>query len=81
MCSYFKGTNFQFWDQKGFQTIAFILPWIHSPSCKISVESKKPELPPIDLHWFFEISIRTEKTFQLELKKTRLRINPRLRAC
>ena len=25
--------------------------------------------PPIDLHWFFEISIRTEKIFQLELKK------------
>ena len=26
-------------------------------------------LPPVDLHWFFEISIRTEKKFQLELKK------------
>ena len=25
--------------------------------------------PPVDLHWFFEISIRTEKKFQLELKK------------
>ena len=21
--------------------------------------------PPVDLHWFFEISIRTEKKFQL----------------
>ena len=26
-------------------------------------------LPPVDLHWFFEISIRTEKKFQLGLKK------------
>ena len=26
-------------------------------------------IPPVDLHWFFEISIRTEKKFQLELKK------------
>ena len=26
-------------------------------------------LPPVDLHWFFEISIRTEKKNQLELKK------------
>ena len=26
-------------------------------------------VPPVDLHWFFEISIRTEKKFQLELKK------------
>ena len=25
--------------------------------------------PPVDLHWFFEISIRTKKKFQLELKK------------
>ena len=25
--------------------------------------------PPVDLHWFFEISIRTEKKIQLELKK------------
>jgi len=25
--------------------------------------------PPIDLHWFFEISIRAEKKFQWELKK------------
>ena len=25
--------------------------------------------PPVDLHWFFEISIRTEKKFQWELKK------------
>ena len=25
--------------------------------------------PPVDLHWFFEISIGTEKKFQLELKK------------
>ena len=24
--------------------------------------------PPVDLHWFFEISIRTEKKFQLQLK-------------
>ena len=24
---------------------------------------------PVDLHWFFEISIRTEKKNQLELKK------------
>ena len=27
-----------------------------------------PYLPPVDLHWFFEISIRTEKKFQLEKK-------------
>ena len=26
-------------------------------------------LQPVDLYWFFEISIRTEKKFQLELKK------------
>ena len=26
-------------------------------------------LPPVDLHWFFEISIRTEKKIQLQLKK------------
>ena len=26
-------------------------------------------LPTVDLHWFFEISIRTEKKIQLELKK------------
>ena len=25
--------------------------------------------PPVDLHWFFEISIRIEKKNQLELKK------------
>merc|ERR1711971_1361896 len=25
--------------------------------------------PPVDLYWFFEISIRTEKKNQLELKK------------
>ena len=25
--------------------------------------------PPVDLYWFFEISIRTEKRFQLGLKK------------
>ena len=25
--------------------------------------------PPVDLHWFFETFIRTEKKFQLELKK------------
>ena len=25
--------------------------------------------PPVDLYWFFEISIRTEKKIQLELKK------------
>ena len=25
--------------------------------------------PPVDLYWFFEISIRTEKIFQFELKK------------
>ena len=24
---------------------------------------------PVDLHWYFEIFIRTEKNFQLELKK------------
>ena len=27
------------------------------------------DYPPVDLHWFFEISIRTEKKIQLELKK------------
>ena len=27
------------------------------------------DLPPVDLHWFFEISNRTEKKFQLVLKK------------
>ena len=26
-------------------------------------------IPPVYLHWFFEIFIRTEKKFQLELKK------------
>ena len=34
--------------------------------------TQNPEIivtPPVDLHWFFEISIRTEKKFQLELKK------------
>ena len=25
--------------------------------------------PPVDLHWFFEISSRTEKKIQLEQKK------------
>ena len=25
--------------------------------------------PPVDLHWFFEINIRTEKNIQSELKK------------
>ena len=25
--------------------------------------------PPVDLHWFFGISIRTEKKIQLELRK------------
>ena len=25
--------------------------------------------PPVDLYWFFEISIKTEKKLQLELKK------------
>ena len=29
-------------------------------------------IPPVDLHWFFEISIRTEKEIQLELKKNQL---------
>ena len=27
------------------------------------------ENPLVDFHWFFEISIRTEKKFQSELKK------------
>ena len=27
------------------------------------------DFPPVDLYWFFEISIRTEKKIQLELKK------------
>ena len=27
------------------------------------------DFPPVDLYWFFEISIRTEKKFQLELEK------------
>ena len=31
--------------------------------------SKLTFLPPVDLHWFFEISTRTEKKNQLELKK------------
>ena len=26
-------------------------------------------IPPVDLHWFFGISIRTEKKIQQELKK------------
>ena len=30
-------------------------------------------IPPVDLHWFFEISIRTEKKIQLELKKQDLK--------
>jgi len=25
--------------------------------------------PPVDLHWFFEISIRTEKKFQLKTEE------------
>ena len=29
----------------------------------------KRVIPPVDLHWFFEISIRTEKKIQSELKK------------
>ena len=50
--------------------------------CKFSSQAKKhtwtkkkvdwlnaQDTPPVDLHWFFEISIRTEKKFQLELKK------------
>ena len=32
-------------------------------------DREKEDRPPVDLHWFFEISIRTEKKFQLELKK------------
>ena len=31
--------------------------------------------PPVDLHWFFEISIRTEKKIQLEQKKIQLVYN------
>ena len=31
--------------------------------------SKHLAYPPVDLHWFFEISIRSEKKFQLILKK------------
>ena len=31
--------------------------------------------PPVDLYWFFEISIRTEKKNQLELKKNQLVYN------
>ena len=31
--------------------------------------TEETDRPPVDLHWFFEISIRTEKKFQLELKK------------
>ena len=33
------------------------------------VSNGNSDYPPVDLHWFFEISIRTEKKFQLELKK------------
>ena len=29
----------------------------------------KQDQPPVDLHWVFEISIRTEKKIQSELKK------------
>ncbi len=38
----------------------------HPTDC---VFNKMLDYPPIDLHWFFEISITTEKIFQLELKK------------
>ena len=44
-----------------------------NPLCQINFTAKQPayvhSIPPVDLHWFFEISIRTEKKFQLELKK------------
>ena len=36
---------------------------------RIEVTFLSATIPPVDLHWFFEISIRTEKKFQLELKK------------
>ena len=37
-----------------------------NPKCLGTAEAY---FPPVDLHWFFEISIRTEKKIQLELKK------------
>ena len=36
------------------------------PSLTYSLDA---DFPPVDLYWFFEISIRAEKKFQLELKK------------
>ena len=41
----------------------------HDVLYKISLLHPALYTPPVDLHWFFEISIRTEKRFQLELKK------------
>ena len=32
--------------------------------------------PPVDLHWFFEISIRTEKKIQLVLTEILFRFKP-----
>ena len=38
-------------------------------NCKKYNKNILKNTPPVDLHWFFEISIRTEKKIQLELKK------------
>ena len=54
--------------------ILFLLPAtvFKYPFNNIITQFQVLNTPPVDLHWFFEISIGTEKKFQLELKKNQL---------
>ena len=60
------------WKKKQVGFILFNFCFLDFPALKDLIHFVKflPRyLPPVDLHWFFEISIRTEKKNQLELKK------------
>ena len=46
-----------------------ILLFVHKIKPFIFKTKTEGVIPPVDLYWFFEISIRTEKKNQLELKK------------
>ena len=51
---------------KGFKVLIYVFVFAIFPCTATNRQAPKP---PVDLHWFFEISIRTEKKIQLELKK------------
>ena len=51
------------------KSTTFIFQAISMAVQRGNVQCVQGAYPPVDLHWFFEIFIRTEKKIQLELKK------------